>query len=136
MYDQVSATNCGMHHGFPQPGPACAYITTLPVTFKRKGCVLRPGWQVRLFSSRDLGSSLHVGDISVAVGWSGDLVPWAARSSNIVLIAPASGSMPAMTSQAVLCGGLKVPVTQACSALRRTSSSCPMHAASLLRLHH
>ena len=113
MFDQVSATNCGMHHGFPQPGPACAVITTLPVTSKRKGCVLRPGWQVRLFSSRDLGSSLHVGDISVAVGWSGDLVPWAARSSNIVLIAPASGGVPALTS-ACLTGAAHTAVSCCC----------------------
>ena len=47
--------------------------------------------QALVFTNRDLGPSLHVGDISVAVGWSGDLAPWAARSSNIVLMAPAGG---------------------------------------------
>jgi hypothetical protein len=47
--------------------------------------------QVRVFSSRDHTRALAAGDAWAAVGWSGDLLPLAERSSNVALTAPASG---------------------------------------------
>jgi hypothetical protein len=49
------------------------------------------GAQVRVFSSRDHTRALAAGDVWAAVGWSGDLLPLAERSSNVALTAPASG---------------------------------------------
>lgn len=49
--------------------------------------------QVRLLSSQEHVRALSAGDVWAAVGWSHDLIPLAERSSNLVLVAPASGTL-------------------------------------------
>jgi spermidine/putrescine-binding protein len=48
--------------------------------------------QVRLFSDRDATRALSAGDVWAVVGWSGDLLPLRQRSTNVALVAPASGT--------------------------------------------
>ena len=48
--------------------------------------------QVRVFSSKEHIKALGAKDVWAVVGWSGDLVPAAERSGDLVLIAPASGT--------------------------------------------
>ena len=50
--------------------------------------------QVRIFSSQEHTSALLAGDVTAAVGWSTELVPLSDRSTNISLVAPASGEGP------------------------------------------
>ena len=48
--------------------------------------------QVRVFSSRDHTRALGAKDVWAVVGWSGDLIPLAERSRDVVLVAQASGT--------------------------------------------
>ncbi|EIE23974.1 periplasmic binding protein-like II, partial [Coccomyxa subellipsoidea C-169] len=48
--------------------------------------------QVRVFSSKEHIKALGAKDVWAVVGWSGDLVPAAERSGDVVLVAPASGT--------------------------------------------
>ncbi|KAK9807227.1 hypothetical protein WJX73_010860 [Symbiochloris irregularis] len=48
--------------------------------------------QIAFFSSQDHTHALLAGRVSVCVGSSGDLLPLSARSSNVSLVAPASGT--------------------------------------------
>ncbi|KAG8100888.1 hypothetical protein GUJ93_ZPchr0169g29005 [Zizania palustris] len=48
--------------------------------------------QVQLFDSMNYLKSFGVGDVWVAVGWSGDVIPAAKRMSNVAVVVPKSGS--------------------------------------------
>ena len=48
--------------------------------------------QVRVFSSKEHLKALGAKDVWAVVGWSGDLVPAAERSGDLVLVAPSSGT--------------------------------------------
>lgn len=45
-----------------------------------------------MFSSKEHTKALDAKDVWAVVGWSGDLAPAAERSSDLVLVAPASGT--------------------------------------------
>ncbi|KAG6543404.1 hypothetical protein Mapa_015320 [Marchantia paleacea] len=48
--------------------------------------------QVRLFDNIQYLKTLGAGEVWVAVGWSGDVIPFAKRTSNITIITPRSGT--------------------------------------------
>ncbi|KAL2635634.1 hypothetical protein R1flu_007113 [Riccia fluitans] len=48
--------------------------------------------QVRLFDSVQYLKTLGAGEVWVAVGWSGDVIPFAKRTSNISVVTPRSGT--------------------------------------------
>lgn len=48
--------------------------------------------QIRVFGSMDSTRAMTAGEVDVAVGWSDDMLPLAARSNDLQPIAPASGS--------------------------------------------
>eukprot|EP00232_Nephroselmis_pyriformis_P021149 CAMPEP_0182853104 /NCGR_PEP_ID=MMETSP0034_2-20130328/522_1 /TAXON_ID=156128 /ORGANISM="Nephroselmis pyriformis, Strain CCMP717" /LENGTH=479 /DNA_ID=CAMNT_0024983855 /DNA_START=319 /DNA_END=1754 /DNA_ORIENTATION=- len=48
--------------------------------------------QVLLYSTAQQLKALGAGDVWAAVGWSGDIIPFAQRSPNVEVVAPASGT--------------------------------------------